>query len=111
MNSRRGGGEAAAGCLGGVLVLLLIDLLLKMVLLPLFGIKFDSWWSTYSKCLGAIVVVAVVIALVAAAVVQIVIVWKGVKGNGSTEDDEVKEKSKAEDVNNVKAENSEERKQ
>ena len=73
-------GSGSVGCLGALIGFLMVDLLLKVVLLPLFGIEVKEMWPIYAKGLVGIFIVA----LVATAVVGILNALKGEKNGDSS---------------------------
>lgn len=73
-------GSGSVGCLGALIGLFMVDLLLKLVFLPLFGIEIKEMWPIYTKGLLGIFIVA----LVVTAVAEILNALKGEKNGGSS---------------------------
>lgn len=87
-------GSVAGGCLGALFGLLLIDLVMKIVLFPIFGINTKPNWQLY----GTILVVIVIVAVVATVIVEIVV---ALKNKNSTKDDKANEKLEKKDGGKV----------
>ena len=68
-------GSGSVGCIGALIGLLMVDLLLKLVLLPLFGIEIKEMWPIYTKGLLGLFIVA----LAATAAIEILNALKGEK--------------------------------
>ena len=94
-------GRGAGGCLGALFGLLLIDLLMKMVLFPLFGMNTKTSWQLYSKVLIVIIIGAVV----ATVIVEIIVTSKNEKDKDSTKDDKANDKMKTNNDGSVDIEN------